>query len=154
MSASEREKRHEGQISVDELVARAGELKEHIDALSATLNIYLNQYREMQLASETLRNLPQGSIQGYIVLDRLSSALIPASVSDSWAANILVNLGLGYYVKTDRERAVEILSKRIQELEKIISAIQTQQRAAVEQYLSIQRLINQAVGTRQTSPQK
>ncbi|MEM2025361.1 MAG: prefoldin subunit alpha [Desulfurococcaceae archaeon] len=154
MSSSKQEKGAGEAISVDELVAKAGELKDHIDTLNATLNIYLNQYREIQLASETLRNLPQGNLQGYLVLDRLSSALVPANISDSWFNSVLVNLGLGYYVKADRDKAVEVLSKRVQELEKVINTLQAQQKAAVEQYLSIQRLINQVIGAQQSKSQK
>ncbi|MEM3993392.1 MAG: prefoldin domain-containing protein, partial [Desulfurococcaceae archaeon] len=89
-------------ISLEELVARVNELRERIEILDSTLNTYLSHYKELQLAVETIKNLSNKSIEGYVVLDRLSSLMIPASISENWYNNILVNLGLGYYVKLNK----------------------------------------------------
>ena len=134
-------------VSLEELVARATELREHIDVLESTLNTYVNQYREIQLAFETLKNLPENTLQGYMVLDRLSSAMIPVSVLGEWPKSILVNLGLGYYLKTNKDKALEILSRRLQELEKVINTLQSQRKAVVEEYLGLQRVISQVLAS-------
>lgn len=149
MSSPKIDKDTKKTVTLEELVARASELKEHIDALESTLNMYLNQYKEIQLSFETLKNLPESPVEGYMVLDRLSSVMIPVIVSENWASNIIVNLGLGYYIKTNKDKAVEILTKRLGEVEKVINSIQSQRKAAVEEYLGIQRIISQVVESQQ-----
>jgi prefoldin alpha subunit len=109
--------------------------------------MYLDQYKELQLSMETLQNLPEISTTGFTVLDRLSSVYIPVKISEDWAKNVLVNLGLGYYMKTTREKAVEILSRRIRDLERVLRDLQTRHRALLEEYLALQRLISQIIET-------
>ncbi|MEM3992702.1 MAG: hypothetical protein QXW93_00610, partial [Desulfurococcaceae archaeon] len=92
-------------------------------------------------------------IEGYVVLDRLSSLMIPASISENWYNNILVNLGLGYYVKLNKDKAIEILTKRIQELEKTINSVQAQRRTLAEEYVGLQRILSQAIESQQTRQQ-
>jgi len=142
MSVEKQEKRV---ITFEELVGRATELKEQLDSLNTVLNMYLNQYRELQLSVETLQNLPETSNSGFTVLDRLSSVYIPVKISEDWAKNVLINLGLGYYMKTTREKAVEILSRRIRDLEGVLRDLQTRHRALLEEYLALQRLISQII---------
>jgi len=144
MSTEKQEKRV---ITFEELVGRATELKEQLDSLSTVLNMYLDQYKELQLSMETLQNLPEISTTGFTVLDRLSSVYIPVKISEDWARNVLVNLGLGYYMKTTREKAVEILSRRIRDLERVLRDLQTRHRALLEEYLALQRLISQIIET-------
>jgi len=148
MSFNLRDREAERRLSLEELVARASELKEHIEALETSINLYLNQYREAQLAFETLKALPETPVQGYMVLDRLSSVLIPVGILEGWCSSVLVNLGLGYYLKTSRDKAMEILTKRLQELEKVVNALQSQRKAVVEEYLGLQRLINRVLEMR------
>jgi len=138
-------------VTLDELVARATELKEHINILETTINVHLNQYREVQLAFDTLKGLPEAPVQGYMILDRLSSVMLPVSVLEGWPSNVLVNLGLGYYLKTNRDKAVEILTRRLRELEKAINTLQSQRRVAVEEYLGLQRLISQIIESQKES---
>lgn len=130
-------------ITLDELVARASELEEHIKLLDSTLNTYLNHYRELQLSIETLKTLSERQEEGYVVIDRLSSVMIPATIKNEWQNSLLVNIGLGYYVKTTKDKAIELLSRRQQELERVINNIQTQRRALAEEYLGIQRVLSQ-----------
>ncbi|MEM0100350.1 MAG: prefoldin subunit alpha [Desulfurococcaceae archaeon] len=140
-------------ISLEELVARVNELRERIEILDSTLNTYLSHYKELQLAVETIKNLSNKPIEGYVVLDRLSSLMIPASISENWYNNILVNLGLGYYVKLNKDKAIEILTKRIQELEKTINSVQAQRRTLAEEYVGLQRILSQAIESQQTRQQ-
>ncbi|MEM1639421.1 MAG: prefoldin subunit alpha [Desulfurococcaceae archaeon] len=140
-------------ISLEELVARVNELRERIEILDSTLNTYLSHYKELQLAVETIKNLSNEPIEGYVVLDRLSSLMIPASISENWYNNILVNLGLGYYVKLNKDKAIEILTKRIQELEKTINSVQAQRRTLAEEYVGLQRILSQAIESQQTRQQ-
>lgn len=154
MSKVEESKETRFVVSVDELVARATELKDQIEAITATLNTYLNQYRELQLAQETLKNLPPSASQGYVMLDRLSMVFIPTKIDEEWANNVLVNLGLGYYIKTTKEKAIEILQRRIQEVERIISSIQTHQQRLVKEYVAIQRVLSQTLEARSVEEAK
>ncbi|MEM0003763.1 MAG: prefoldin subunit alpha [Desulfurococcaceae archaeon] len=140
-------------VSLDELLTRVNELRERIEILDTTLNTYLSHYRELQLAVETIKNLSEKSVEGYVILDRLSSLMIPASISENWYNNILVNLGLGYYVKLNKDKAVEILTKRIQELEKTINSVQAQRRTLTEEYAGLQRVLSQVIESQQTRQQ-
>ncbi|MEM4717174.1 MAG: prefoldin subunit alpha [Desulfurococcaceae archaeon] len=136
-------------IYLDELLARVSELKEHIELVDSTLNTYLNHYRELQLSIETIKTLSDRQEEGYIIIDRLSSIMIPAIVKESWHSNLLVNLGLGYYVKTTRDKAIELLSRRQQEIEKAINNLQAQRKALAEEYLGLQRLVSQIMEAQQ-----
>jgi prefoldin alpha subunit len=134
-------------VTLEELLARAEELRQSIEVLDATLNTYLSHYRELQLAIDTLKNLDEKPSSGYIVLDRLSSVMIPATIAENWSSSLIVNLGSGFYLKTNKEKALEILSKRLQGLEKTINDIQSRRRLLAEEYTSIQRILNQVFQT-------
>ncbi|MCC6043363.1 MAG: prefoldin subunit alpha [Desulfurococcaceae archaeon] len=136
-------------ITLEELVARVEELRESIEVLDSAINTYLSQYRELQLSLETLKNLGETPGEGYIIIDRLSSIMIPAKILEKWESNLLVNLGLGYYLKTNREKAIEILTKRIQVLEGEINQLQSRRRAMAEEYLGLQRILNQVIQSQQ-----
>jgi len=132
-------------ITLEELVGRATELRDQLNSLNTVLNMYLNQYREVQLSLETLRGLPETGTESFIVLDRLSSACIPVKINENWVNNVLVNLGLGYYMRTTRDKAVEIISRRARELERVLNNLQAQQRTLLEEYLALERLISQVI---------
>ena len=136
-------------ITLEELVARVEELRESIEVLDSAINTYLSQYRELQLSLETLKNLGETPGEGYIIIDRLSSIMIPAKILEKWESNLLVNLGLGYYLKTNREKAIEVLTKRIQVLEGEINQLQSRRRAMAEEYLGLQRILNQVIQSQQ-----
>lgn len=140
-------------VSLDELLTRVNELRERIEILDTTLNTYLSHYRELQLAVETIKNLSEKSVEGYVILDRLSSLMIPANISENWYNNILVNLGLGYYVKLNKDKAVEILTKRIQELEKTINSVQAQRKTLAEEYAGLQRVLSRVIESQQARQQ-
>lgn len=124
--------------SVEELLVRAEELKQYLNVLNAAINNYVNQYRELQLAGETLKNLPEGGGEGYTILDRLSTVLIPIIIDPAWKEKVLVNLGLGYYLKSDRDKALAIVNRRIAELEKLINELQARYRQYLQEYSAIQ----------------
>jgi prefoldin alpha subunit len=134
-------------VTLEELVGRASELRDQLNSLNTVLNMYLTQYRETQLSIETLRGLPEASTESFVVLDRLSSVFIPVKIEGNWVNSVLVNLGLGYYMRTSREKAVEILSRRARELERVLSNLQAQQKALLEEYLTLERLISQVIET-------
>jgi prefoldin alpha subunit len=138
-------------VSIEELVARMSELKGQLEVLEATINTYLSQYRELQLAHETLKNLPDSVQDGYVVIDRLSAVMIPSKIEEGWSSRVLVNLGLGYYIKTTREKAMEILSNRIRELEKVLRDIQARHQMLLREYSAIQRILSQVAEARQSS---
>jgi len=140
-------------ITLEELVARVEELRESIEVLDSAINTYLSQYRELQLSLETLKNLGETPGEGYIIIDRLSSIMIPAKILEKWESNLLVNLGLGYYLKTNREKAIEVLTKRIQVLEGEINQLQSRRRAMAEEYLGLQRILNQVIQSQQQKTQ-
>jgi prefoldin subunit 5 len=50
-------------------------------------------------------------------------------------------------MRTSREKAVEILSRRARELERVLSNLQAQQKALLEEYLTLERLISQVIET-------
>ncbi|ADV65416.1 prefoldin subunit alpha [Desulfurococcus mucosus] len=118
-------------VSLEELVARINELREYANILASTINNYLTQQRELQLALETLKSLPENGGEGFIVVDRLSTAMIPATVDKEWSKRVLVHLGLGYYLKTDRDRAVDIVSRRSASLERLINELEKKYSAVV-----------------------
>ncbi|MFZ8782687.1 MAG: prefoldin subunit alpha [Desulfurococcaceae archaeon] len=134
-------------VTLEELISRASELREQLNSLNTILNMYLNQYRELQLSFETLRGLPEASSEGFTVLDRLSLVYIPVKISEKWADSVLVNIGLGYYMRTTRDKAVELLSRRVREIEQVLRELQARQRALLDEYLALERLISQVIET-------
>jgi prefoldin alpha subunit len=134
-------------VTLEELISRASELREQLNSLNTILNMYLSQYRELQLSLETLRGLPEASSEGFTVLDRLSLVYIPVKISEKWADSVLVNIGLGYYMRTTRDKAVELLSRRVREIEQVLRELQARQRALLDEYLALERLISQVIET-------
>ncbi|MGB9828137.1 ATP-binding protein [Thermosphaera chiliense] len=130
-------------ITLEELLARASELREYITVLSNTINNYVTQYRELQLASETLKSLPEAGGEGFVVVDRLSSVLVPGIIREGWTGSVLVNIGFGYYLKTSRDKAVEVIEKRIASVNRLLDELQKRYRAALDEYSAIQGILNQ-----------
>ncbi|MCY0868853.1 MAG: prefoldin domain-containing protein [Desulfurococcus sp.] len=137
------EDRSKGTISLEEIAARINELREYANMLASTINTYVSQQRELQLALETLKNMPDEGGSGYVVIDRLSTAMIPATISEGWSKSILVHLGLGYYLKTDKTSASEIISKKSSSLEKLIAELQRRYRVVVEELEKLQSILTQ-----------
>lgn len=135
----------------EELLARAEEIKRYLDALANTLNTYLTQYRELQIASETLKNIPSGGGETLVVVDRLSTALVPTRIAEDWDSRVLVNLGLGYYLKTSRDKALEIISRRISELERVVNELRARYEQLSREYNELREKISAQLATQESS---
>ncbi|MEM4433829.1 MAG: prefoldin domain-containing protein [Thermosphaera sp.] len=130
-------------FTVEELLARATELREYITVLSNTINNYVTQYRELQLASETLKNLPENGGEGYVVVDRLSSVLVPGIIKEGWSSSVLVNIGFGFYLKTSKDKAAEVLERRISGVNRVLEELQKRYKTALDEYSALQGILNQ-----------
>jgi prefoldin alpha subunit len=138
-------------ITLEELIARASELREYITVLSNTINNYVTQYRELQLASETLKNLPEAGGEGFVVVDRLSSVLVPGIIKEGWTASVLVNIGFGYYLKTSRDKAVEVIEKRLASVNRLLDELQKRYKTALDEYSALQGILNQVYAEAQNT---
>jgi prefoldin alpha subunit len=137
-----KEVKEAGRIQLEEILVRFNELREYANILASTINTYLTQQRELQLALETLKNLPEDGGEGYIILDRLSSAMIPAVINKEWSKGILVHLGLGYYLKADKAKALEIISKRSSNIERVLGELQKRYSVVLEELNRLQQLLS------------
>jgi prefoldin alpha subunit len=130
-------------VSIDELLARAEQLKQYISSVESQLTQLTSQLTELQLAASTLENIPDDGGDALVVVDRLSTVFIPASIPTGWQDNVIVNIGLNYYLKVDREKAKEVISKRINSTRRVLDALRKQYESLTTEYNSLQQILAQ-----------
>jgi prefoldin alpha subunit len=141
MSKKPGEKAHV--VSIDELLARAEQLKQYISSVESQLTQLTSQLTELQLAASTLENIPDDGGDALVVVDRLSTVFIPASIPTGWQDNVIVNIGLNYYLKVDREKAKEVISKRINSTRRVLDALRKQYESLTTEYNALQQILAQ-----------
>ncbi len=142
MSKQPREGRRK--ISLTELMIRANELREYIDILQAQVQELSAQLTELQLSLTTIDDLPEGSADSYVMLDRMNTVFLPVKIIDEWHKKLLVNIGGNYYIKTDKENAVKLLNKRIAETRRLLDGLQRQLVSVLTEYNYIQQILASA----------
>ncbi len=130
-------------ITLDELLLRLEQLKQYMALLETRISEASNQLTELQLSKNTLENLPEQGGDGLVVLDRLSTIFIPVKIPEEWPRKILVNIGLNYYMRTDREKANDILIKRINSVRRTIQVLQKQYATLSTEYNALQQVLAQ-----------
>ncbi|ADI32476.1 prefoldin subunit alpha [Staphylothermus hellenicus] len=151
MSKEIREKRTT--VTLTELIARANELREHMNVLQTQIETYTSQLSELQLVKNTLEELPTSTFDGLVVLDRLNTAFIPVRISDNWDKNIIVNIGRNYYVRTNKDKASKIVSDRISVIRRILNDLRRQYQAVLMEYNTIQQILAKIYAQAQQSQQ-
>ena len=139
MSKAGRESRQ--YISINELIIRANELREYINILQAQIGNYSTQLSELQLSLNTIENMPEEGGEALVTLDRLSTVYLPVTIKDNWKENIVVNIGLNYYIRSSKEKAKEIIRNRIGIVRKIIEGLRREYQAALTEYNALQQII-------------
>ncbi|RLG91005.1 MAG: prefoldin subunit alpha [Thermoprotei archaeon] len=139
MSKAGRESRQ--YISINELLIRANELREYINILQAQIGNYSTQLSELQLSLNTIENMPEEGGEALVTLDRLSTVYLPVTIKDNWKENIVVNIGLNYYIRSSKEKAKEIIRNRIGIVRKIIEGLRREYQAALTEYNALQQII-------------
>ncbi len=139
MSKAGRESRQ--YISINELIIRANELREYINILQAQIGNYSTQLSELQLSLNTIENLPEDGGEALVTLDRLSTVYLPITIKDNWKENIVVNIGLNYYIRSSKEKVEEIIRNRIGIVRKIIEGLRREYQAALTEYNALQQII-------------
>ncbi len=139
MSKESREERRI--VSVNELLARAAQLRDFLSLLSSQIDNYSSQVAELQMLANTLNNIPIKGFTGLIVLDRLNTVFIPASIGEEWAKEVIVNIGRNYYMKVTKDRALEIVNKRLNTLRKVLDDLKKQYQLALNEYNAIQQIL-------------
>lgn len=139
MSKAGRESRQ--YISINELLIRANELREYINLLQTQIGNYSTQLSELQLSLNTIENMPEKGGEALVTLDRLSTVYLPVTIKDNWKENIVVNIGLNYYIRSSKEKAEEIIRNRIGIVRKIIEGLRREYQAALTEYNALQQII-------------
>ncbi len=139
MSKQPREERRK--ISLTELMIRANELREYIGVLQAQVQDLSAQLTELQLSLTTIDDLPEGSSDSYIMLDRMNTVFLPAKIVDDWNEKLLVNIGGNYYIRTNKDNAVKLLNKRIADTRRVLDSLQRQLASALTEYNYIQQIL-------------
>jgi len=139
MSKAGRESRQ--YISINELIIRANELREYINILQAQIGNYSTQLSELQLSLNTIENMPEEGGEALVTLDRLSTVYLPVTIKDNWKENIVVNIGLNYYIRSSKEKAEEIIRNRMGIVRKIIEGLRREYQAALTEYNALQQII-------------
>ena len=128
-------------ISLTELMIRANELREYIGVLQAQVQDLSAQLTELQLSLTTIDDLPEGSSDSYIMLDRMNTVFLPAKIVDDWNEKLLVNIGGNYYIRTNKDNAVKLLNKRIADTRRVLDSLQRQLASALTEYNYIQQIL-------------
>jgi len=137
-----KESREEARVvSLNELIARANQLRDYITILGSQIETYRTHISELQIVLNTLNNLPAEGSSALMVLDRLNTAFIPVNIGGGWSSSVIINIGRNYYIKTDKARAVEIIEKRLDNLGKILNNLNQQYQALLNEYNYIQQIL-------------
>ncbi len=128
-------------ISLTELMIRANELREYIGVLQAQVQDLSAQLTELQLSLTTIDDLPEGSSDSYIMLDRMNTVFLPAKIVNDWNEKLLVNIGGNYYIRTNKDNAVKLLNKRIADTRRVLDSLQRQLASALTEYNYIQQIL-------------
>jgi len=139
-------RRVEQEVSIDEILLRASQLREYLSILQDQINSVSAQISELQMVLDTLDAIPQTDSQVLITLDRLTTVLIPATIPNTWHNELLVNIGKNYYVKTTRDKAREIVDKRLATLRRVLSELTRRYQVALAEYTTLQRVLESLYG--------
>jgi len=129
-------------VTLQELLVRANQLRDSLILLESQLNNYNVQLNELKLIRETISNVSNG-LKCYLLLDRLTTLFLPVTIEPGWSENVVLNIGRNIYMKTTRDKALEIVNDRINNLNRIIMDLSRQYRALLEEY----NLINQILAS-------
>lgn len=136
----------EQEVSVDEILLRASQLREYLSVLQDQVNSVSAQISELQIVLDTLDSIPQTDSQVLVTLDRLTTVLIPATIPSTWHNELLVNIGKNYYIKTTRDKAREIVDKRLATLRRMLSELTRRYQVALTEYTALQRVLASLYG--------
>lgn len=140
MSKEIREEKQK-EVSINALLIRASQLRDYLSLLSSQIENYTAQVSELQLVINTLESLPSSETDTLVALDRLNTVFIPAKINANWYNEIIVNIGRKYYIKTSREKARELVSKRLDTLHRILDDLRRKYQVAMNEYNAIQQVI-------------
>ncbi|MEM4431866.1 MAG: prefoldin domain-containing protein [Desulfurococcaceae archaeon] len=129
-------------VTLQDLLVRANQLRDSLILLESQLNNYNVQLNELKLIRETISNVSNG-LKCYLLLDRLTTLFLPVTIEPGWSENVVLNIGRNIYMKTTRDKALEIVNDRINNLNRIIMDLSRQYRALLEEY----NLINQILAS-------
>jgi len=136
----------EQEVSVDEILLRASQLREYLSVLQDQVNSVSAQISELQIVLDTLDSIPQTDSQVLVTLDRLTTVLIPATIPSTWHNELLVNIGKNYYIKTTRDKAREIVDKRLATLRRMLGELTRRYQVALTEYTALQRVLASLYG--------
>ncbi len=139
MSKESREEKRE--ITVNELLIRASQLRDYLSLLSTQIENYTAQATELQLILNTIDSLPESEASVLMVLDRLNTVFIPAKIASNWSNELIVNIGRNYYIKTNKEKARELVSKRLDLVRRILDDLRRRYQTALNEYNAIQQVL-------------
>ncbi len=129
-------------VSLNELVLRYNQLKEYINILGSQIDTYTRHLSELQLVLDTLKNIPEKGSSALVTLDRLNTLFLPVNIVEEWSSKVVINIGRNYYMKTTRDKAVEIINKRLNNIRRILNDLQKQYQLALNEYNVLQQLLS------------
>ncbi len=129
-------------VSLNELVLRYNQLKEYINILGSQIDTYTRHLSELQLVLDTLKNIPEKGSSALVTLDRLNTLFLPVNIVEEWSSKVVINIGRNYYMKTTRDKAVEIINKRLNNIRRILNDLQKQYQLALNEYNALQQLLS------------
>jgi prefoldin alpha subunit len=131
-------------VTLDELIYRATQLREYLTLLNNQIENYALQASELRLVLDTLDSLPEENKSSIlVVLDRLNTVFMPASIKETWSNELIVNIGGNYYVRTDKSKAREIVSSRLNTVNRVLNELRQRYQLILNEYNAIQQVLAQ-----------
>ncbi len=128
-------------ISLDELAARAELLRRYIELLKTQMDLLLEEINELKTAYNTLKEARESEDEIYISTNRFNTVLIKGSLPKGWDKDILLHIGLEYFIKTDKETAMKLLEKKISEREEVVRKTREDYKKMLIEYEQIQGIL-------------
>ncbi|BBD72554.1 hypothetical protein HS1genome_0943 [Sulfodiicoccus acidiphilus] len=129
------------EVSVDQLVAQAEQLRDYINRLQNMVRELTDSLISIESSKEAIGLLGSGGRElllatdrkGYVILEGVTVSL----------GKVLVNLGMNYYVEVDPKTGVEMLNKEEESVKTNIQTLQEELSKSVSAYNEIAAILNQ-----------
>ena len=131
-------------ISLDALMAELAEAKKYIEALESQINQLNSELAEIISSRELISEFNTRDVKEIIApADRRGHVMI--KVAPAIRNKVITHIGLEYYVELPLDKAIEVLSKKENDVKKAIESLQGELNNAVRYYRQLQAIINTAI---------
>lgn len=128
-------------ISINDIVARINVLQKYIELLQTQIELLLSEINELKLTQTALKEAGSSN-DVYISTNRLGTAFIKGVLAENWDKEILLHIGLEYFIIVDKEKALKHISEKLRARTELLNKTQMDYNAAINEYNQLNTLLS------------